>query len=51
MKEFCVDSSKIFEFHGRVGGHYSVWPAIDLVIFAIDSQNFLQSFEGAQQIG
>ncbi|CBI75930.1 Glucose-6-phosphate isomerase [Bartonella clarridgeiae 73] len=49
--EFGIDSSKIFRFWDWVGGRYSVWSAIGLVIMlAIGGQNFRQFLKGAQQM-
>ncbi|KEG21066.1 glucose-6-phosphate isomerase [Bartonella bacilliformis] len=49
--EFGIDSSRIFEFWDWVGGRYSIWSAIGLVVMlAIGDHNFRQFLEGAQQM-
>ncbi|WP_102830567.1 glucose-6-phosphate isomerase [Bartonella bovis] len=49
--EFGIDSSRIFEFWNWVGGRYSVWSAIGLVVMlAIGGQNFRQFLKGARQM-
>ncbi|ATO56932.1 glucose-6-phosphate isomerase [Bartonella sp. 1-1C] len=49
--EFGIAPSKIFRFWDWIGGRYSVWSAIGLVIMlAIGSQNFRQFLKGAQQM-
>ncbi|OPB35110.1 glucose-6-phosphate isomerase [Bartonella taylorii] len=49
--EFGIDSSRVFRFWDWVGGRYSIWSAIGLVVMlAIGGQNFRQFLRGALQM-
>ncbi|ALE02821.1 glucose-6-phosphate isomerase [Bartonella ancashensis] len=49
--KFGIDSANIFKFWDWVGGRYSVWSAIGLIIMlAIGEQRFHQFLEGARQM-
>ncbi|WP_026088296.1 glucose-6-phosphate isomerase [Bartonella rattaustraliani] len=51
VKEFGIDSSRVFEFWDWVGGRYSIWSAIGLVVMlAIGRCNFRQFLKGAQHM-
>ncbi|WP_336293652.1 glucose-6-phosphate isomerase [Bartonella sp. CB169] len=51
VAEFGIDSSKVFGFWDWVGGRYSIWSAIGLVVMlAIGGRNFRQFLNGAQQM-
>ncbi|MEL6093330.1 glucose-6-phosphate isomerase [Bartonella schoenbuchensis] len=51
VMEFGIDSSRFFEFWNWVGGRYSIWSAIGLVVMlAIGGQNFRQFLKGARQM-
>ncbi|WP_354185387.1 glucose-6-phosphate isomerase [Bartonella japonica] len=49
--EFGIDSSRVFGFWEWVGGRYSIWSAIGLIVMlAIGGQNFRQFLKGAQHM-
>ncbi|GAA5104902.1 glucose-6-phosphate isomerase [Bartonella jaculi] len=51
VAEFGIDSSRVFGFWDWVGGRYSIWSAIGLVVMlAIGGQNFRQFLNGAQHM-
>ncbi|WP_273753847.1 glucose-6-phosphate isomerase [Bartonella sp. MM73XJBT.G] len=51
VEEFGIDSSRVFRFWDWVGGRYSIWSAIGLVVmFAIGGHNFRQFLQGALQM-
>ncbi|WP_455482179.1 glucose-6-phosphate isomerase [Bartonella sp. B35(2025)] len=51
VAEFGIDPSRVFEFWNWVGGRYSIWSAIGLVVMlAIGDKNFRQFLKGAQQM-
>ncbi|WP_409361429.1 glucose-6-phosphate isomerase [Bartonella heixiaziensis] len=51
VAEFGIDSSRVFRFWDWVGGRYSIWSAIGLVVMlAIGSRNFRQFLNGAQHM-
>ncbi|WP_144753082.1 MULTISPECIES: glucose-6-phosphate isomerase [Bartonella] len=51
VTEFGIDSSRVFKFWNWVGGRYSIWSAIGLVVmFAIGGRNFRQFLNGALQM-
>ncbi|UNF43949.1 glucose-6-phosphate isomerase [Bartonella krasnovii] len=51
VAEFGIDSSRVFKFWNWVGGRYSIWSAIGLVVmFAIGGRNFRQFLNGALQM-
>ncbi|WP_455466199.1 glucose-6-phosphate isomerase [Bartonella sp. B39] len=51
VAEFGIDSSRVFRFWDWVGGRYSIWSAIGLVVMlAIGGRNFRQFLNGAQHM-
>ncbi|UTO28522.1 glucose-6-phosphate isomerase [Bartonella harrusi] len=51
VAEFGIDFSRVFGFWNWVGGRYSIWSAIGLVVMlAIGGQNFRQFLNGALQM-
>ncbi|WP_074381003.1 glucose-6-phosphate isomerase [Bartonella doshiae] len=51
VAEFGIDSSRIFRFWDWVGGRYSIWSAIGLVVMlAIGGRNFRQFLDGARHM-
>ncbi|MBB5073897.1 glucose-6-phosphate isomerase [Bartonella callosciuri] len=51
VAEFGIDSSRVFGFWDWVGGRYSIWSAIGLVVMlAIGGQNFRQFLKGGQHM-
>ncbi|WP_273756405.1 glucose-6-phosphate isomerase [Bartonella sp. MM73XJBT] len=51
VEEFGIDSSRVFRFWDWVGGRYSIWSAIGLVVMlAIGGHNFRQFLQGALQM-
>ncbi|CAK00637.1 glucose-6-phosphate isomerase [Bartonella tribocorum] len=51
VAEFGIDPTRVFKFWSWVGGRYSIWSAIGLVVmFAIGGQNFRQFLNGALQM-
>lgn len=51
VAEFGIDSTRVFKFWNWVGGRYSIWSAIGLVVmFAIGCGNFRQFLNGALQM-
>ncbi|EJF74468.1 glucose-6-phosphate isomerase [Bartonella alsatica] len=51
VTEFGIDSSRVFRFWDWVGGRYSIWSAIGLVVMiAIGGHNFRQFLKGALQM-
>ncbi|WP_208435649.1 glucose-6-phosphate isomerase [Bartonella phoceensis] len=51
VAEFGIDFSRVFRFWDWVGGRYSIWSAIGLIVMlAIGGQNFRQFLKGALQM-
>ncbi|MCZ2157687.1 glucose-6-phosphate isomerase [Bartonella sp. 220] len=51
VAEFGINFSRVFGFWNWVGGRYSIWSSIGLVVMlAIGGQNFRQFLKGAQQM-
>ncbi|GAA4659064.1 glucose-6-phosphate isomerase [Bartonella pachyuromydis] len=51
VEEFGIDSSRVFRFWDWVGGRYSIWSAVGLVVMlAIGGHNFRQFLQGALQM-
>ncbi|WP_208440753.1 glucose-6-phosphate isomerase [Bartonella raoultii] len=51
VEEFGINSLRVFRFWDWVGGRYSIWSAIGLVVMlAIGGRNFRQFLQGALQM-
>lgn len=51
VEEFGIDFSRVFRFWDWVGGRYSIWSAVGLVVMlAIGGHNFRQFLQGALQM-